>query len=261
MPKKSSTQYFLQDDGRFDYSPLVNPASQAAMLGYRAIGWDVSFAMTGRWQGENVFAITTQDKEFNISKEVAQGIQLQHTWEAGEQLPWLWEANQGQQDTLNFSFDYRVPVSVGDNLRMVIGGYRFEDILSGQRIWFQFQAFDSQNVNRPLQIYRDPHTGGEDIVIQAQINKARDYRFDFSRSDEIRQNAFTDYHHVEVGMTRQTFTDYLIQAGVNHEAGYWSLIQAMPFSVETASFEVPKWGIGDDGAIQVMVNNVEVWDG
>lgn len=252
--------YFLYDDGYFDYKPLLNPISQAAMLGDKLIGWDMSFAMTGRWHGENVFAVTTSDKEFNIKTEVAQGFQLQETFAVGAKLPWLWEVGQGQNDILGFSFDYRVPVSVGDNLRMVIGGYRFEHISTHERVWFQFQAFDSQNVNRPLQIYKDPHTGYADTVVQVQIDKDRDYGFDFSQSDEIRNTAFTDYKHIEVEMTRQVFTDYLIAAGLPSEAGYWSMIQAMPFSVETASFEVPKWGIGDDGAIQVMAQNVAVWD-
>lgn len=263
---------FLFDDDEFDYAPLLEPTSQQQMYGYHAVAWNTDFSITGYWQGHNVLAMTTDSPLFDIHNEPthSQGIQVQHTWNAHEQMPWLW-TTQGQSYELTTELDYSVPVSWGNNLRQVVSGYRFEDVSSeymdtghGLRLWVQFGLFDNLYPDRPISVWHDAHTG-EDIAVQIPLGQSSPF-FDFSGSTTgIRNQQFNEMEHVEISMSRQQFTDLLIyienqlDMDIQNESGYWSMIQAMPASVEMASFPVPQWGIGDHGAIQMFAENLMVY--
>jgi hypothetical protein len=245
------------------------------MLGYKAVAWNTSLGMTGWWQGRNVIGMTTNDANFNMAaSDISQAVQIQQTWAAGENLPWLWEYDQGVNDKIGIACDIAMPVSYGTNLRQAVLGFRYEDISAtqagadhGQRLWIQFATFDSQNVNRPLYIYKDPYTANLDIVATVQIHKGQNTEFfDFSGSAEIQQNAYNDLQHFEVTQTRTQMYNLIkhieTQTGLDlqDQVGYWSMIQAL-VSPEMASFAVPQWGIGDHGAQQMALMNFEVWDG
>lgn len=259
MPKT----YFLYDDGQFDYSPLIEPASQSAMLGYKAVAWNTGLGQTGWWQGRNVIGMTTNDLLFDINNEISQTVQIQETHNPYEDMPWAWEPNQGVNDTIGISADVAMPVSWGNNLRQANFLLRYEDVSTGQRLWIQPVFFDSQNVNRPMDIFYDPYTGYQDIVVSVQMRGVSPY---FTFTGEIQQNAYNDLVHYEVTQTRQQFGDLLnhiegaLGVDVQNEPGYWSLIQE-GITAEMASFAVEKWGIGDHGAQQMAVMNLEVRDG
>lgn len=272
--KRPGRKYFLYDDGPLDYSPLIEPRSQATMLGYKAVAWNTDLSMTGLWQGKNVLAMTTASPLFDIAQEISQGIQVQNTWNAYEQLPWLW-TERGQAYELTIELDYAVPVSWGNNLRQAVAGYRFEDVSApqegtghGQRLWVQFGLFDSLYPNRGIEIWSDPHTNHEDVALQVPVAPDGRYAeyFDFSGSTTgIRSGAFSDMQHIEVSMSRQQFTNLIalvedrLGVDLQNESGYWSMIHAMGASVEMASFATPQWGIADHGAMQMAVANLEVF--
>lgn len=276
MPKRAFADYLLYDEDRFDYSGLVEPTSQAAMLGYKAIAWNTSLGMTGWWQGRNVIGMTTNDSLFDMSKgDISQAVQIQQTFAPHQKLVWLWEPAQGVNDKLVVSADVAMPVSWGSNLRQANHLYRFEDVSHlqagtdhGQRLWIQPSFHDSQNVNRPMDVYRDPYTNFEDIVVNVQIKKGEYGQFfDFSKSANITQTAHDDLRHFEVTQTRQQFSalishvEKVLGVDLQNEAGYWSLIQA-GITAEMASFpqNAPKWGIGHEGAQQMAMMNLEVFD-
>lgn len=277
MPKKPNTSYFLYDDGVFDYTGLVEPTSQNAMLGYKAIAWNTGLQWTGWWQGRNVLGMSTTDPLFDMSKgDISQAVQIQQTWKPYAQLPWLWESNQGQSDSIHISAEVAMPVSYGTNLRQANFLFRYEDVSKlqpgtdhGQRIWIQPSFFDSQNIKRPIDIYRDPYTNYEDIVVNVQIrpNEYKDY-FDFSGSAAIQQSAHDNLLHFEFGQSRLQLDNLLRlierDEGIDlqNETGYWSLIQ-VGITAEMASFpaNAPKFGIGSYGAQQMAMMDLAVWDG
>jgi len=274
--KKANTQYFLYDDDRFDYAPLVEPTSQAAMQGYKAVAWNTNLNMTGWWQGRNVIGMTTDDKLFDMGKgDISQTVQIQTTWKAGAQMPWTWEPAQGVNDKMTIAADVAMPVSFGNNLRQAVLGYRMEDVSAiqagtdhGQRIWLQFATFDSQNVKRPMEIYFDPYTSFRDIVVTLQIRKGEYSQFfDFSKSANVQQNAYDSLLHFEVTQSRQQFSNLLshvenvLGVDLQNETGYHSMIQAL-VSPEMATFPqgAPQFGIGHFGAQQMAIMNFQVYD-
>jgi len=277
MPKKLNTQYFLYDDGAFDYSPMVEPTSQNAMLGYKAVAWNTDLSMTGWWQGRNVIGMTTNDLLFDMSKgDISQAVQIQQTWKPYDNLPWLWEAAQGVNDSIHISAEVAMPVSYGTNLKQANFLFRYEDVSHlqagtnhGQRLWLQAHIFDSQNINRPIDIYRDPYTNFEDIVVNVQIkpNTYGDY-FDFRNSAGIQQNAYDNLLHFEFGQSRLQLDNLLRfverDEGIDlqNETGYWSLIQ-VGITAEMATFPTGahKFGIGSFGAQQMAIMDLAVWDG
>ncbi len=275
MTKKANVKYFLYDDDRFDYTGLVEPVSQAAMLGYKAVAWNTDLSMTGWWQGRNVIGMTTNDKLFDITKEISQAVQIQETHKPYEELPWLWEKNQGVNDKIVMSADVAMPVSWGTNLQQANFLLRYEDVSRlqpgtdhGQRLWVQPAFFDNKFNTRPIEIYQDPYTGFQDIVVNVQI-KPGNYSqyFDFSKSNTLQMKAYDNLLHFEVSQSRQQFSDMLILVektlgiDIQNEAGYWSLIQE-GITAEMASFPAyaPKWGIGDHGAQQMAMMNLEIYD-
>lgn len=281
MTKK---KYFLYDDDRFDYTGLVEPASEAAMIGYHAVSWNTSLTMTGWWQDRNVIGMTTADPLFSLGQggnanDISQAVQIQQKWYAGQQLPWLWESGQGQQDKLAMAADVAVPVSWGTNLQQSNFLLRYEDVSAklpawghGQRLWIQAFTFDNKHPARPMEIYRDPYTEGRDIVINVPI-KAGTYSqfFDFSGSTSLQSTAFDDLRDFHFSQTRQQFTDLLahvertLGVDIQNESGWWSLLQ-VGYTSEMASLPATDsrsaaWGIGDHGAMQTAIMNLEVWDG
>jgi hypothetical protein len=260
-------EYFFTDDGQFDYETIYNPNSVEQMYGYKAVGWNTDFSMTGWWQGQNVFALTTDSPLYDPNNgrpdAHSQAIQLQYTWESGDEMPWLW-TNRGQDYTFTIEGDLSVPVSWGDNLQQGLMLTRFGDVSSGQKLWVQFRMFDNLYPGRPIDIFSDPHTNYEDIVVNIDIVKDSYNQFvSFANSAEIETDAFSDVRHFEANMSRQQFTDLLIHAeqtlgiDIQNESGYWSLVQA-GFSPEMAS-GFPQWGIGDTGAMQAAMDNISVW--
>lgn len=274
--KKPNVNYFFHDDFIFDYSGLVEPTSQAAMLGYKAIAWNTSLNMTGWWQGRNVIGMTTNDSLFDMSKgDISQAVQIQQTWKAGENLPWLWEAAQGVNDKMTISTKAAVPVSWGSNLQQSNFLIRYEDVSKlqagtdhGQRLWIQPVFFDNKYPYRPMEVYKDPYTNFEDIVVNVSIKRGeKSEYFDFSKSAEIQQHAFNDLRDFEVTQSRAQF-DLLLRhietrlgVDLQNETGYYSVIQAGVTS-EMASFpaNAPKWGIGHEGAMQSAFSEIHFYD-
>lgn len=265
--KIQGSDIFIFDDGQLDpYQTRINPNSISQIWGWKAIGWNTDFAMTGWWQGHNVFAMTTNSQEFHPADTPAsrsQAIQMQRAWQAGEEMPWLWTA-RGQEYTFTIEGDIGMPVSWGDNLRQALMLTRFEDVVSHQRLWVQFRTFDSNNTHRGIQVYSDPHTNYQDIVVNIEARPGTYSQFvNFDHSATIQQHAHADAFHFEASMSRQQFTNLLLHvesalgADIQTESGYWSLIQA-GFSPEMAS-GYAQWGIGDHGAMQMTMENLAVW--
>lgn len=275
--------YYLKDDDIFDYSPLIEPTSERQMLGYKAVAWNTGLQWTGWWQGRNVIGMSTTDPMFNpnggSANDISQAVQIQQTWEDGAVLPWLWETGQGQSDKLGMAIDVAIPVSYGTNLQQSNFLLRYEDISAnipqwghGQRLWVQAFTFDNKYPNRPMEIYQDPYTDGRDIVVNVPIIKGTNTQFfDFSQSANLQTKAFDDLRDFNFTQTRQQFTDLLVhiektlKVDIQNESGYWSILQA-GYTSEMASIPVSDWrnaawGIGDHGAMQTAMMNLEVWDG
>lgn len=276
MPKRAGAKYYLYDDGVFDYTGLVEPTSQNAMLGYKAIAWNTHLDMTGWWQGRNVIGMTTNDSLFDMSKgDISQAVQVQMTHKPYDVLPWLWEANQGVNDKLVQAADVAMPVSWGTNLQQANFLLRYEDVSKlqagtdhGQRLWVQAAFFDNKYNTRGIEIYKDPYTGYQDIVVNVQIKPGQHGAyFDFSNSNTLQMTAYDDLKHFEFTQTRAQFSNMLtlveqkLGVDIQNEAGYWSLIQE-GITAEMATFpaNAPKWGIGDHGAQQMAMMNLEVFD-
>ena len=268
--------FFLFDDGAFDYTGLVEPKSQKSMVGYHATAWNTDLSYTGRYKGMNVVGITTNDKLFDMSKgDISQAVQIQKVWNPHDVLPWLWEKDQGIYDKLTIEYQTAVHISWGNNLQQVNSLLRFEDVSKlqagtdhGQRLWIQCISFDNKYQNRPMEIYRDPYTNFEDIVVNVPIIKGTHTdMFDFSKSANITGKAHSDLRDIEITIARWQFNNILAKVekvlGVDlqNEAGYWSLIQAGATN-EMASFPIgqSKWGIGHEGAMQVQYENLMVYD-
>lgn len=259
---------WLFDDGQLDtYQTKINPNSISQIWGWKAIGWNTDFSMTGWWQGQNVFALTTASQLYNPENGRAdshsQAIQMQMAWQAGKEMPWLWTA-RGQDYTFTIEGDLSMPVSWGDNLQQGLMLTRFEDVSSGQRLWVQFRTFDNQNTDRGIQIYSDPHTDYQDIVVNIEVKPGTyQHLVSFDDSASIQGEAHSDVFHFEASMSRQQFTNLLYEVenalgiDIQNESGYWSLIQA-GFSPEMAS-GFPQWGIGEQGAMQMTMEDLAVW--
>jgi hypothetical protein len=276
--------YFLFDDGIFDYQGIVEPTSENQLLGYKAIAWNTTLQWTGWWQDRNVIGMSTTDPLFNPQggnvNDISQAVQIGQKWNAGTIHPWIWEAGQGQADTFNRAIDAAIPISYGTNLQQSNFYDRWEDTSyinpewgHGQRLWIQTFVFDNKNPARPMEIYFDPYTEGRDIVVNVPIIKGTYTQFfDFSKSEiNLQTTAWNDLKHVEVNQTRQQFTDLLIHVenftgiDLQNESGWWSLMQA-GYTSEMASIPAndwrsSAWGIGDHGAMQTAMMNMEVWDG
>lgn len=276
--------YFLYDDGMFDYTPIVEPQSEKLLKGYQAKSWNAGFEITGWWQGRNVIGLTTNDKLFNPAggnvNDISQAIQIGNTWSDKPLHPWIWEPLQGQNDKYGKAIDVAVPVSYGTNLQQSNFYDRWEDTSyinpawgHGQRLWIQTFTFDNKYANRPMEIYLDPYTDGRDIVVNVPIIKGTYGQFfDFSKSTmNLQTKAFDDLRHVEVTQTRQQFTDLLYHVekvtGINlqNESGWWKLLQAgytsEMASIPASDWRSSAWNIGDHGAMQTAWMNLEVWDG
>lgn len=260
-------EYFLTDEGQFDYTEVINPTSQQQMYGYKAVGWNTDFSMTGWWQNMNVIALTTDsplyDPDNGRLDSHSQAVQVQQTWAAGEKMPWLW-TERGQDYTFTAETDMQVLGSWGDNLQQALMLTRFEDVSSGQRLWVQFRTFDNKYPDRPMDIFSDPHTGHQDIVVNIDVVPGTYSEFvSFDNSDTMQSDAYSGFMHFEANMSRQQFTNILLQVeeslgiDIQNESGYWSLIQA-GVSPEMAS-GFPEWGIGDFGAMQIAVDSMAFW--
>ena len=276
-------RFLIADYDVLDYQGIVEPTSESQMLGYKAVAWNTGLQWTGWWQGRNVMGMSTADPLFSHGQggnvnDVSQAIQIQYTWKAGEKMEWLWEAEQGQSDYFGMKALVAQPISYGTNHQASNFLLRYEDISSfnpdwghGQRLWIQAFTFDNKYPHRPMEIYLDPYTDGRDIVVNVPIRQGTyGQYFDFSGSAEIQQFAHDDLRVYSMGQNRQQFTDltYLAEAitgiDLQNESGYWSVIQA-GFTSEMASFQPTDWrsaawGIGDHGAQQTAVMNIEVWD-
>lgn len=275
MPKKPNTLYFLYDDDRFDYTPLYEPNNINQIWGYHAVAWNTGFQWTGWWEGRNVVGMSTSDPLYNINTDISQAVQIQQAQKPYENLPWLWEAAQGVNDKIVIAADVAMPVSWGTNLQQANFLFRYEDVSHiqpgtdhGQRLWIQPIFFDNRNPNRPIEIYRDPYTNYEDLVVNLPIKPGTYTKyFDFSKSSSIKSTAHNEMYHYEVTQSRQQFNDLIIlvekTTGVDlqNETGYYSLIQE-GITAEMASFPAsnPMYGIGDHGAQQMAWMNLEVYD-
>lgn len=259
---------FIFDEGRLDdYDTHINATSRADLIGWSATAWNTDLSMTGWWQGMNVFAMTTNSPLYNPDGNrldaKSQAIQMQQAWETWEEMPWLW-TDKGQDYTLTMSMEQKMPVSWGNNLQQGLMFTRFEDVTSGQKLWVQFHTFNNRN-GEFLDIYRDPHTGNQDIVINLSISEGNAHLFDFSASDTIKQHAYDEFNHYEVGMSRGQFTHLIGMAenalgiDLQNESGYWSMIQA-GWSPEMAS-NIPELGIGEQGAMQMAMENLSLIGG
>lgn len=280
--KYKPQQFYLYDDGYFDYRGVVEPRSLNEIIGYTATAWNTGLQHTGWWQGRNVIGISTTDPLFSHGKggnvnDVSQAVQIQQTFNKPLH-PWIWEADQGHSDIIGMKAKVAQPISWGTNHQASNFLLRLEDTSAfnsdwghGQRLWIQVFTFENKYPNRPMEIYMDPYTDGRDIVVNVPLKKGTyEQFFDFSGSADVQSKAYNNLLDFQWHQSRKQYTDltYKVERDlgidIQNESGYWKILQT-GFTSETASFQVSDWrskawDIGDHGAMQTAIMDLQVYD-
>lgn len=258
---------FFNYSGMFHYQQEFNPNVESANSGFKAISYSQDFSMTGWWQNINTVAITTSSPVLGSwpvwnNSYNNQEIRIQQGWQDGEALPWLW-TGRGQDYTLTLSATKSLPVAYGDAMMQGLLGFRFEHILSGERLWVQMRTFNSAGDAPRLEIAQDMHTG-TDYMVNAQGLEG-DY-LNFFNIDQVRDTTWINQTGIDFSMTRGQFTNLLQHTnntlGINldDESGYWEL-DFVHVAIEQASAidgVANPWNLGSDGHMQMQVSEFQL---
>lgn len=236
--------------GQMHYKEELHPLDEKKLEGFSAISYNQDFAMTGWWQNSNVAALYSTSAEFQQGAEATQEIRIQQGWDGGEFMPWVWN-ERGTDYTLHLSATKAIPVAYGDAFMQGLMGFRFEHILTGERVWIQMRTYTSGDDSDYVLAYRDPHTNFTESLLYVQ-GESDHFALLFDTTD-IKGYTWGETETFDFSMTRQQFATALEVTGeatgqdYDTEPGWWSLIQAH-VAIEQASFD------GQQGFMQMQLD-------